>query len=326
MGTTRRFGLASLGTVLGIVVACSGAAPSGSTTGGASIPPGASAIPGASTIPSPSGDVHLSTAALKYRLIDALGRPWFCDPDEYPVARANEQDVAIQRFAEIEADGPTFDAVVGRLALSAAAGGWSPEQKLAIYHEWKTLNAIALDPTGDSGSRFDYVQVPVGGAAQGTRTAGTISATGVVTVDQQARSGHPVCPICLARGTRIDTPDGPRAVEELRVGDLVWTLDAAGGRAVAPLLAIGSVPAPADHEVVHLVLADGRELWASPGHPLSDGRRLGDLGRGDIVDGSEVAASQRVTYTGGSTFDILPAGASGAYWADGIALRSTLRP
>ena len=305
--------------ILLLVAACGSPGPSGS-------PPSGSIGPGASATPGPSAGAPLTVAALKYKLIDALGRPWFCDPDEYPVARADEKDVAIQRFAEIQKDAPTFDAVVGRLAVSAAAGGWTAEQKLAIYHEWKTLNAIVLDPIGDPGSRFDYIQVPVGGAAQGTRTAGTISASGVVTVERQARSGEPVCPICLARGTRIDTPGGPRAVEELRVGDLVWTLDADGGRVAAPLLAIGSVDAPTAHQVVHLVLADGRELWASPGHPLADGRRLGVLRRGDPVDGAEVVSSELVAYTGGSTFDVLPAGVSGAYWADGVALRSTLRP
>ena len=30
---------------------------------------------------------------------------------------------------------------------------------------------------------------------------------------------------CYAPGTMIDTPDGPRAVETLQVGDLVMTLD-----------------------------------------------------------------------------------------------------
>ncbi|APX10327.1 Hint domain-containing protein [Tateyamaria omphalii] len=30
-------------------------------------------------------------------------------------------------------------------------------------------------------------------------------------------------PICLASGTRVDTPDGPRPIEELEVGDLVTT-------------------------------------------------------------------------------------------------------
>lgn len=31
---------------------------------------------------------------------------------------------------------------------------------------------------------------------------------------------------CFLRGTHIDTPDGPRAIEDLRVGDMVLTLDA----------------------------------------------------------------------------------------------------
>ena len=49
----------------------------------------------------------------------------------------------------------------------------------------------------------------------------------------------------------------------LRVGDVVWTVDAAGARVAAPLLAVGHVPAPAGHQMVHVVLADGRQLWAS---------------------------------------------------------------
>ncbi|MBL9056263.1 MAG: Hint domain-containing protein, partial [Rhodobacteraceae bacterium] len=31
--------------------------------------------------------------------------------------------------------------------------------------------------------------------------------------------------ICFLRGTRITTPDGPRAIEDLAEGDLVTTLD-----------------------------------------------------------------------------------------------------
>ncbi len=34
-----------------------------------------------------------------------------------------------------------------------------------------------------------------------------------------------ILPICFARGTLIETPDGPRFIETLRVGDLVTTLD-----------------------------------------------------------------------------------------------------
>jgi hypothetical protein len=39
---------------------------------------------------------------------------------------------------------------------------------------------------------------------------------------------------------------------------------------------------------VHLVLSDGRELYASPGHTLLDGKSLGTLTVGDRVGGASV--------------------------------------
>src|SRR4029079_8701472 len=134
--------------------------------------------------------------------------------------------------------------------------------------------------------RFDYIAQPVGGASEGTRTAGLIDEHGAITIEQQAPSGQPPCPICLARGTRIDTPNGAVAVERLRIGDPVWTVDAAGRRVAGIVIALGSTTAPPNHHVVALRLADGRELTASPGHPLPDGRLLGDLRVGGIVHGS----------------------------------------
>jgi hypothetical protein len=133
-----------------------------------------------------------------------------------------------------------------------------------------------------------------------------------------------MCPICLARGTQIATPDGPVPVEALRVGMTVWTAGADGQPKQATVLAVGSTPMPAGHRVVRLVLADGRELRASPAHPLADGRLVGALAPGDIVDGSTVVTAEREPYEGGATFDLLPAGPTGACWAEGIALGSTL--
>ena len=62
----------------------------------------------------------------------------------------------------------------------------------------------------------------------------------------------------------------------------------------------------------------------TPGHPLTDGRRAGDLAAGDVYDGAVVFSSDRVVYTGGRTFDVLPAGQTGFYWANGVLLASTL--
>jgi hypothetical protein len=144
-------------------------------------------------------------------------------------------------------------------------------------------------------------------------------------VTSRTPSGQPPCPICLARGSRIAIPGGDVAVEDLKIGDLVWTTDATGARVVAPLVETGTTPVPSTHRVVHLVLADGRMVNVSPGHPTADGREVGDLAPGDLYDGAIVTNAELVPYAGGATFDVLPAGATGMYWANGVLLGSTLR-
>ncbi|HTK76794.1 MAG TPA: hypothetical protein VL371_16125 [Gemmataceae bacterium] len=133
------------------------------------------------------------------------------------------------------------------------------------------------------------------------------------------------CPICLASSVMIATPSGAVNVKGLREGMLVWTTDANGARIAAPILATGHATAPAGHRVVHLTLADGRETYASPSHPTADGRTMGDLAPGDAYDGSTVAAAELTPYGDTATYDLLPAGPTGTYWADGILLGSTLR-
>ena len=162
----------------------------------------------------------------------------------------------------------------------------------------------------------------------GVLVQGTIDTNGVITVTSQAGAGPPNCPICLARGTRIATPDGPVAVEALHAGMTVWTRGDGGLRVAAAVVAVGSTPVPASHHVVRLVLADGRELRASPRHPLADGRLVGTLVPGDAVDGSTVLSADREVYESDATFDLLPAGPTGTYWADGILLaaRSSTHP
>src|SRR5207247_10221052 len=100
------------------------------------------------------------------------------------------------------------------------------------------------------------------------------------------------CRICLAFGTRIATPSGEVAVEDLRVGDIVWTLTD-GARVAAPLVAVGSTPVPSTHEVVRIALGDGRVVIVSAGHPTAEGRGGADLGGGDSLDDRTAAAGQR---------------------------------
>ncbi|HEX5147583.1 MAG TPA: Hint domain-containing protein [Candidatus Limnocylindrales bacterium] len=306
MSTARRL-LALVGLVA-VVAACSGSSSPTPT-------PGPTATPGPA----------LTLPELKLALIARFGRLWYCDPDFYPIARQDELLSARERWAEVVADTEAFAAITSLLGLDPG-GSFDDAQTLDVYRTWKVLNAIGLDPIGNDTYRFDYLAEPAGGAAQGTRTAGTITAAGEVTIEQQAAAGEPICPICLARGTLIDAPGGPLPVEGLRNGDLVWTLDVHGARVRGTVVGIGSTPAPAGHRVVRLVLADGRTVSASPGHPLPDGRRLGELRAGDAVDGSVVVASKLVAYEAGWTFDLVVSGPTGIYLVDGIPMGTTLRP
>jgi hypothetical protein len=273
--------------------------------------------------PVPTSGPPLSVAELRYRLIDSFGPLWFCDPDFYPIAVQDEAKRSVERFGEIQADREAFAAILAHLGIPADAA-FDADQKLAIYRAWKQLNGIFLEPGNNGTNRFDYRNVPAPGASEGRRTTGTIDQAGTITIEQQAPAGEPPCPICLARGTRIATPLGEVAVEDVWVGMRVWSIDEAGRRVVATVVLIGQTPVPASHEVVRLALDDGRVLRASPGHPLADGRLLATIRPGDTVDGATVVSATLDAYDGGSTFDLMTDSPRGGYIADGIPLRSTL--
>src|SRR5689334_17099835 len=55
----------------------------------------------------PSG---ASPTELKYKVLDEFPNLFFCDPDYYPVARADEADLAKQKFPELQADQEEFQA------------------------------------------------------------------------------------------------------------------------------------------------------------------------------------------------------------------------
>ena len=281
-----------------------------------------SASPG----PSPVAGSPLSVPQLQFAVMDAVGKPVYCDPDFYPVARqGGEQANAIARYAEIKADSVTYAAIVAHEHLPS--GDLTDEQKLVLYRAWKLLRALPLTTPPSGGNEYTYqvrIQSKTGSAAY-EMVVGSVRVDGVVSVGSRTASGPPNCPICLAASVLIATPRGAVRVTEVRVGTIVWTEAAGGGRVAAPVLEVGSMEAPAGHMMVHLVLADGRELLVSPGHRTADGRAAGSLRRGDALDGSTVTTAELVPYAGGKTYDLLPAGGTGFYWANGILLSSTLR-
>lgn len=281
---------------------------------------GCSLLPGFGLTPVPTSSIPLTETELKYRLIDALGEVFFCDPDFYPIAREDEAKLAVERFSEIQADSEEFHSILARLGLTGQAV-FSADDKLAIYREHKRLAAILLEPEGAS-FRFSMRAIE---EEEITALEGAIDRFGAIGVVSRTASSD-MCPICLAESARIDSRDGPIPIRDLRPGDVVWTLTRDGRRVAMPVLVVTSNAAPAGHAMLRLTLADGRVLLASPGHPTSSGRLLADLLVGGRLDGSTVVQIERVPYLGFATYDLLPSGESGVYWADGVLVGSTLSP
>ena len=264
----------------------------------------------------------LTIDQLKFKVMDTVGVPVFCDPDFYPIARlGGEQASADTYYPQIRANTELYAAIVAHENLPS--GDLDEAQKLTVYRAFKRLRALVLTKGGDSYT-FE-IRVQTKGSNNAVELLdGSVRVDGVVTTSSRTPSGLPPCPICLAAATSIATPNGDVHVTDVKPGMLVWTETSDGSRIAAPVIEIGSMAVPPGHLMVHLRLADGRELLVSPGHRTADGRPLGSLAMGDEVNGSKVTLWELVSYDGSRTYDLLPAGPTGEYWANGILLSSTL--
>lgn len=279
----------------------------------------ATAACGSAAYIGPPPNSFFDVPQLKFAVMDTAGKPVWCDPDYWPLANlAREQANAIALYPQIKADTEAYAAIVAHEHLPS--GDLTDAQKLTLYRAWKLLRVVNLTATG-AGYSFGY-EIAAPTAYQ--QVAGNVTTDGKVTVTSRKPGVRPNCPICLAASTLIATPGAEVRVTDIRVGMIVWTQDAAGHRIAEPVLEVGSVAVPRSHLMVHLVMADGRSLLVSPGHPTADGRTAGELRAGQAFDGSAVTLWELVPYGADRTYDILPAGATGRYWANGILMGSTL--
>ena len=113
----------------------------------------------------------------------------------------------------------------------------------------------------------------------------------------------------------------------------VWTVDTLGNRVASTIMKTSKTLVLKNHQMVRIAVDDGRELMASPGHPIGDGRIMDNLSVGDYLNGSRIIAVEKVLYNKGYTYDILPSGDTGFYFAgynaapgsaNGIMIDSTL--
>jgi Hint domain len=324
-----------------ILAACTPAAPAtvptGTATPVASTPVVSTAVPSVGTLPPadytpppsptsppltpiPTLDGGLGPTELKYRVLADFPDFFYCDPDLFPIAQGNEEERALQSFPDIQANSEEFDAILAHNDLSDLSA-LSDVEKLLVYREHKKLAALPFELSGNS---YHFQLQSAKSEGTGELITGNVDGQGTISIEKKEPTVV-TCPICLAAGTLIDTPAGQIPVESLRGGMSVWTLDRDGERVARPLIRLGRTVVPASHQVVHIVLADGRELWVSPGHPTADGRLAGRLLPGEKLDGGLILSIESVKYSGYATYDLLPDGDTGFYWANGILLDSTLR-
>jgi hypothetical protein len=141
-------------------------------------------------------------------------------------------------------------------------------------------------------------------------------------IDGTCPTGCAAC-ACAAPSTPIATPEGERAIAQLNVGDLVYSVN--HGRVVAvPIVEVHRQSVTTEHGMAQLELESGRTLLLSLQHPTADGRTFADLGVGDQLDGARVLRKQVVNYDQPFTYDILPDSDSKAYFAAGVLIGSTL--
>jgi hypothetical protein len=136
-------------------------------------------------------------------------------------------------------------------------------------------------------------------------------------------AGCPSCP-CASPDTPIATPSGDRPIARLVPGDLVYSFER-GRKVVVPVKAINRTPVTG-HMVLQIRLDSGAILEISGKHPTADGRTLAAVLPGQLLGGMKVQSVRLVPYRHPFTHDILPDSESGAYYAGGALIGSTLKP
>ena len=214
---------------------------------------------------------------LEYRLFVKYPNIFWCDSDYYPVAReGQEQQNSVDQFLTIKSNQAEFSAILTQLNLPNKTD-YTDNEKLLIYREHKKLS-YAVQMTAANGVYNFDLRV---GEGQGTLIQGNIKTSGEIQETSQETSLN-ICPICLVKGTLIDTPQGQIPVEQLSKGMIVWTMDESGNRVAKEVVETASTPVPLFFHALRIELSDGRSVAVSPGHPSAEGKAIADYQVGDF--------------------------------------------
>ncbi len=274
----------------------------------------------AASPPPATGSTTARVWQLRYLLLGHYPNFAYCDPDYYPVARNDEQAAADDWWASANHSSPEVSTIIAQHGYREPL---TNDQRLTAYRDHKKLSVIAMRAV-PGGYEYELSTTTTSGGEPDHTVVGVVTLDGTVhETSRRARPGG--CPICLETGTRIATPGGEVLVALIRTGEIVWTTDANGRRVAAPVERVARRATPGPHLMLRLALSDGRVLVAAGAHPAADGTYLRQLHPGQRYDGATIVAVGWTPSTAPATFDILPAGPTGSYWANGILIGSTLK-
>lgn len=172
--------------------------------------------------------------------------------------------------------------------------------------------------------------IPIPGGCSGALACGCFTADpcGGCTTCQAVTADEIVCGNCMCMcsppWSPIATPGGPRPIADLRVGELVYSLDR-GAVVIVPVARVNRT-AVTNHALVRVTLAGGDVVEMSGGHPTADGHRFDSLVPGARLGDAEIVSVETVPYDEPFTYDILPASDSGTYFVGDAWIGSTLFP
>jgi hypothetical protein len=216
-------------------------------------------------------------AAHNYNFNPGAGSTWrYSGPDTYFVVNENTGATAFNGDATNERVGAN-ERIGGAWQQTTTVGG---TERAIIYDYMFTVtdgtttwrvgvididynNDGDLDDAGEDGA---YLIFPDGMPPADTN----LTANGIVdNSDFVLHETLNAQVVCFASGTLIDTADGPRAVEEIAVGDLVRTRD----HGLAPLRWTGSTTVSARGDLAPVVITAGTldndvDLIVSPQHAI----------------------------------------------------------
>jgi len=133
---------------------------------------------------------QLNKTELKYSILSFFNPMFFCDPDFYPIAREDENILAVKWFQQANEASEEFLVILKHNGFNEKKT-FSQEEKLLIYREHKKLQAIPLTP--EEGKYTFHVHT--GGESGGPAFKGIIDEAGKITVLEKVETFN-TCPIC----------------------------------------------------------------------------------------------------------------------------------